>query len=218
MGLVEDRDTDGHVDLIAAVHRSPARCCCRRSAPDNPNYDNCTENARVSRDAGIEVIELAAPARTPTVAGEPVAGELPQLLHLQWRRDRAGRGRTIPTSRRCEIIARCYPDREVVAVPGLVLAFGGGGPHCITQQVPVRTWLKHQQLLTAYPPPPSPARTATARARAAAARPRAGALARLDPTSTEAALARGIRMAAAEGARDRLPAGADAVAVLRDHA
>jgi hypothetical protein len=23
-------------------------------------------------------------------------------------------------------------------VPGLVIAFGGGGPHCITQQVPVR--------------------------------------------------------------------------------
>jgi agmatine/peptidylarginine deiminase len=25
----------------------------------------------------------------------------------------------------------------VVTVPGLVLAYGGGGPHCITQQVPV---------------------------------------------------------------------------------
>ena len=29
-----------------------------------------------------------------------------------------------------------YPDREVVAVPGQTLAFGGGGPHCITQQIP----------------------------------------------------------------------------------
>jgi agmatine deiminase len=35
------------------------------------------------------------------------------------------------------LIADAYPDREVVAVPGLVLAYGGGGPHCITQQVPV---------------------------------------------------------------------------------
>jgi agmatine/peptidylarginine deiminase len=24
-----------------------------------------------------------------------------------------------------------------VPVPGLVLAYGGGGPHCITQQVPL---------------------------------------------------------------------------------
>ena len=36
-----------------------------------------------------------------------------------------------------EIIAAAFPGREVVTVPGLVLAYGGGGPHCITQQVPV---------------------------------------------------------------------------------
>jgi agmatine deiminase len=36
-----------------------------------------------------------------------------------------------------EMIAGCYPGREVVPVPGLVLAYGGGGPHCITQQVPL---------------------------------------------------------------------------------
>jgi agmatine deiminase len=35
------------------------------------------------------------------------------------------------------VIAGCYPGREVVSVPGAVLAYGGGGPHCITQQVPV---------------------------------------------------------------------------------
>jgi agmatine deiminase len=34
-------------------------------------------------------------------------------------------------------IAKLFPEREIVGVPGDVLAFGGGGPHCITQQVPV---------------------------------------------------------------------------------
>lgn len=34
-------------------------------------------------------------------------------------------------------IGSLYPGREVVAVPGETIAFGGGGPHCITQQVPV---------------------------------------------------------------------------------
>ena len=29
-----------------------------------------------------------------------------------------------------------YPGREIVGVPGEILAFGGGGPHCITQQIP----------------------------------------------------------------------------------
>jgi agmatine deiminase len=32
-----------------------------------------------------------------------------------------------------------YPDREVVGVPGALISFGGGGPHCITQQVPAGT-------------------------------------------------------------------------------
>jgi agmatine deiminase len=35
-----------------------------------------------------------------------------------------------------DLIGDAYPGREVVAVPGAVLAYGGGGVHCITQQVP----------------------------------------------------------------------------------
>ena len=34
------------------------------------------------------------------------------------------------------IIAEQFPGREVAAVPGAVLAHGGGGVHCITQQIP----------------------------------------------------------------------------------
>ena len=35
-----------------------------------------------------------------------------------------------------DFLATVYPDREVVPVPGTTLALGGGGPHCITQQIP----------------------------------------------------------------------------------
>ena len=35
-----------------------------------------------------------------------------------------------------DALQRIYPEREIVGVPGATLAFGGGGPHCITQQIP----------------------------------------------------------------------------------
>ena len=34
------------------------------------------------------------------------------------------------------IIAAAFSDRAVVGVPSRVIAYGGGGTHCITQQVP----------------------------------------------------------------------------------
>jgi agmatine deiminase len=35
-----------------------------------------------------------------------------------------------------DMLRALHPDREIVGVPGETIAFGGGGPHCITQQIP----------------------------------------------------------------------------------
>ena len=134
-GLVEDRDTDGHVDLIAAFTR-PGRVLLQTVAPDNPNHDNCAENARRLRAAGLEVVELPL-LPYAEVAGEPVAGSYMNLYICNG-------AVIVPVADQdsdeeaLAIIAAEFPGREVVPVPGLVIAYGGGGPHCITQQVPVR--------------------------------------------------------------------------------
>jgi agmatine deiminase len=132
-GLIEDRDTDGHVDLIAAfVERG--RVLLQTVEPSNPNYANCEENRRRLEAAGVEVIALP---HLPCVEveGEQVAAG---YLNLYICNDAV----IVPVTgaqsddAALAIIAGAWPSREVVAVPGAVIAYGGGGPHCITQQVP----------------------------------------------------------------------------------
>jgi agmatine deiminase len=133
-GLVEDRDTDGHVDLIAAFV-SPGRVLLQTVPEGNPNFDRCTENVARLRAAGIEVTEM------PWLPYVQMAGETIAASYMNFY---ICNGAVIVPVTGAEtdpqalaVIADCYPGREVVSVPGAVLAFGGGGPHCITQQVPV---------------------------------------------------------------------------------
>ena len=46
-------------------------------------------------------------------------------------------GRPEADARALEVLRRALPGREVVQVEAEVLAWGGGGVHCITQQEPV---------------------------------------------------------------------------------
>jgi agmatine deiminase len=134
-GLVEDRDTDGHVDLIAAFTR-PGRTLLQTVAEGNPNHANSVENAERLRAAGIGVAELPL-LPYAEVAGETVAGSYMNFYICNG-------GVIVPVAgadsdeQALAVIAAEYPGREVVGVPGLVIAYGGGGPHCITQQVPAR--------------------------------------------------------------------------------
>ena len=133
-GLVEDRDTDGHIDLIASFVE-PGRVLLQTVEEGNPNFRNCQNNRSRLAEAGISVTEL------PLLPYAQVAGEEIAASYLNFYI--CNRALIVPVAgadtdeQALEIIAAAYPDREVIAVPGLVLAFGGGGPHCITQQVPV---------------------------------------------------------------------------------
>jgi agmatine deiminase len=133
LGLVEDRDTDGHVDLIAAY--TPDRSVLAQTVPsDNPNHERCAENLQRMRDAGIETIEV------PHLPYREVAGERIAVGYLNLYI--CNGAVIVPTAQdefdeeAMAIIGQAFPRRSVVPVPGATIAYGGGGPHCITQQVP----------------------------------------------------------------------------------
>jgi len=132
-GLVEDRDTDGHVDLIAAFTK-PGEALLQSQPPDAPNGERMAENRARLQAAGLAVVDF------PPLAYVDVAGEEIAASYLNFYL--CNGGVVVPVAgddadadalRR---IAAASPDREVVGVPGAVIAAGGGGPHCITQQVP----------------------------------------------------------------------------------
>lgn len=134
-GLLEDRDTDGHVDLIAAII-APGRVMLQTVDPDNPNHAGCEENRRRLEAAGVEVTPMPFLPYVE-VAGEPVAASYMNLYICNGAvivpvTGAASDGEAL------SIIAGAWPEREIVTVPGAVIAYGGGGPHCITQQIPSR--------------------------------------------------------------------------------
>jgi agmatine deiminase len=132
-GLVEDRDTDGHVDLIAAF-TAPGALLMASAPAGDVNHDATAENLRRARAAGLTVDEFPLLARVE-VAGEPVG-----MSYLNFYV--CNGGVVVPTALTSDDdealarIAAAYPDRDVVGVPARTIAWGGGGPHCITQQVP----------------------------------------------------------------------------------
>jgi agmatine deiminase len=134
LGLVEDRDTDGHVDNVCAFV-APGRVVLQTVAdPADPNHEHCRENLRRLRAAGLDVVEL------PWLPDVP--GEHPRVV-VPYTNFYVCNGALIVPTRGSEtdadalaLLASLFPGREAVAVPAETLALGGGGVHCITQQVP----------------------------------------------------------------------------------
>lgn len=136
LGHSADRDTDGHIDDIAQ-YLAPGRVVLL--VPDDPNdpdhergHDNVERlgRARDAKGRGFEVM----PFQTRP------AGIVPYLnFYLPNGGVVAPVAGRVEDEQALEQIAKLLPEREVVPVPGETLCFGGGGPHCITQQVPAGT-------------------------------------------------------------------------------
>jgi agmatine deiminase len=133
-GLVGDRDTDGHVDMFTTITDNDALLMVSRPSGD-PDHETMAENRRRAEAAGFSVVDF------PLLAHGRVGGNEVMLSYLNFYL--CNGGVVVPLSgdpsddEALQRISAAYPDRRVVGVPGLTIAYGGGGPHCITQQVPL---------------------------------------------------------------------------------
>ena len=135
-----DRDTDGHIDGIAQ-YVGPGTILLETPAdPANHNYRLAPENLRrLSQESDARGRPFAVLGFEPTgwseVAGTAV--EIPSLNCYLANGAVIMPTAGVPADEEARArVGGAFPDRQVVCVPGAVLAYGGGGPHCITQQVP----------------------------------------------------------------------------------
>ena len=140
---IDDRDTDGHIDLVA-MFIEPGRVLWQGcDDPDDPEFARlalsrrCLDGAIDAKARAIQVVDI------PVLPYCEVDGErfpVPYCnLYL------CNGGVIVPVTGHpadadmLAIIADAWPDRRVVGVPGDIVAYGGGGPHCTTQQIPLAT-------------------------------------------------------------------------------
>jgi agmatine deiminase len=139
-GLAQDSITDGHVDGVCTFVRPGTVLLQTTTDTTDPNWDRLEANRHVlqqSRDAAgrpIQVLEM------PYLAHAEVGGRRVRVPSVNFY---VANGAIVaPTAgaptddAMLSRIAEAFPDRTVVPVPARVIGFGGGGVHCITQQLP----------------------------------------------------------------------------------
>ncbi len=140
-GHLDDRHTDGHVDGVATFTR-PGRLIAQSCGNAyNVNHEAMARNLRYLRD------NPDARGRTAEVVGLDLwSGFSVDGLdeYVSYANFYVANGVVVvPTSgnkadddRALSVIGAEFPDRQTIGVAGQVIAFGGGGPHCITMQIP----------------------------------------------------------------------------------
>ncbi len=135
-GMADDTGlnaTDGHVDGVATVVAPGLILLLVPDDPDDADHAFGQENlrrleqARDARGRSIEAIRLVGADGRNAYANCYVANGVVIAPVTGAEADEEGLAQ----------LAEAFPDCEVVAVQAGTIGFGGGGPHCITQQVPV---------------------------------------------------------------------------------
>ncbi|MGX4735787.1 agmatine deiminase family protein [Kitasatospora griseola] len=139
-GGLLDTETDGHVDGVCAF-AAPGKVVVQLPAdPAHPDYARMRANRAVlehSTDAlgrRFEIVDVPQAAFVEVDGREVEVGYLNHYL--------ANGAVVVPVAGHPEdegalaVLAEAYPGRKVVGVRARAVAWGGGGIHCITQQIP----------------------------------------------------------------------------------
>ncbi|MFH9726486.1 agmatine/peptidylarginine deiminase [Streptomyces sp. NPDC017254] len=140
-GGLLDTETDGHVDGVCAFAAPGKVVVSLPEDPEHPDYARMRANRAVleastdARGRRLEIVDV------PQVAFADVAGDEVEVSYLNYYV--ANGGVVVPVAGLAQddaalaVIAAAHPGRKVVGVRAKAIAFGGGGVHCITQQIPV---------------------------------------------------------------------------------
>jgi len=139
-GLSGDTDTDGHVDNVA-VFANASTVVCQAPAPTMSEIDRCQTRTNISQlhqafeemKRPIEIVELPWLPVSRFDGGRPSS-----YLNIVFTNDAV----IVPTvgddtdDAAISLYTDLFGDRSVVGVPSNALAYGGGGPHCMTAHAP----------------------------------------------------------------------------------
>lgn len=133
-GWSASRDTDGHIDGIASFTRPGELLLLSPSDQEDPDH----VLARANRD----VLATTPDAQGRTIDVVPLdpgrVVDIPYANVYLANGVAIVPGGTPADDVAAAQIAGALPGREIVQVPARALHEGGGGPHCITQQIPLR--------------------------------------------------------------------------------
>jgi agmatine deiminase len=140
---IDDRDTDGHIDIVAAFIEPGKILWQGCDDPLDPEHQRlsisrrCLDGTLDATGRSLQIVDL------PVLPYVEVEGERLPVPYANLYI--CNGGVIVPVTGHpadddmLSIIANAWPNRKVVGVPGDIIAFGGGGPHCITQQIPLLT-------------------------------------------------------------------------------
>jgi agmatine deiminase len=156
-GVYQD-ETSGHVDNLACFIRPGVVALGWTDDGNDPQHEICVdarhrlEEARDARGRALQIVTLPMPGplyltKQESEGVDAVEGTKPRepgdRLAASYVNYYTASHRIVypllddrTDERAREILAGCYPGREVVGVPAREILLGGGNIHCITQQVP----------------------------------------------------------------------------------